>query len=162
GWLGHKDPFAFSSQYDAGEGVQRYQAGTPPIISMVALNAALDVFEKATIKQIRAKSIALTEFFMEGLGSRGLLQTLACLTPRDAARRGSQVSVAHEHAWGLSQALIEAGVVVDFRAPDILRFGFAPLYNSFKDAESALNTLAVIIAEERYLEERFATRPTVT
>lgn len=162
GWLGHRDPFAFSPDYAVGQGVQRYQAGTPPIISMVALNAALDVFDQVTVEQIRTKSLALTEFFMRGLVSRGLLQTLVCLTPEEAARRGSQVSVSHEHAWGLSQALIEAGVFVDFRAPNILRFGFAPLYNSFADAESALDTLASILADKRYLEERFATRPTVT
>jgi kynureninase len=162
GWLGHRDPFAFSPDYAAGDGVLRYQAGTPPIISMAALNAALDIFDQVTVEQIRSKSIALTEYFLQGLESRALLQCLVCLTPRDASRRGSQVSVAHEHAWGLSQALIEAGVIVDFRAPDILRFGFAPLYNSFADAEKALDVLARVVAEERYLEDRFATRPTVT
>lgn len=162
GWLGHRAPFAFSSDYSAGEGVQRYQAGTPPIISMVALNAALDVFEQVTVEQIRTKSIALTEFFMQGLSSYELLKKLVCLTPAEPTRRGSQVSVSHEHAWGLSQALIEAGIIVDFRAPDILRFGFAPLYNSFADAEHALDALASILADERYLQDRFAHRPTVT
>ncbi|WOJ94447.1 kynureninase [Congregibacter variabilis] len=162
GWLGHRAPFTFDPDYVAAEGVQQYQAGTPAIISMVALNAALNVFEQVTMEQIRTKSIALTEFFMQGLMSRGLLQTLVCLTPSEAARRGSQVSVSHAQSWGLSQALIEARVIVDFRAPDILRFGFSPLYNSFTDAERALDTLASILADKRYLQDRFVDRPTVT
>ncbi|WP_439108151.1 kynureninase [Congregibacter sp.] len=162
GWLGHRDPFAFSVDYEAATGVQRYQAGTPAIISMVALKAALGVFEKVSIEGIREKSLALTSFFMGGLESRGLLRQLECLTPKDAHRRGSQVSVRFEQAWGLSQALIDEQVIVDFRAPDIVRFGFAPMYNSFGDAERALDTLAEILADGRYLNDRFAVRATVT
>jgi kynureninase len=162
GWLGHQAPFAFSADYEPAVGVQQYQAGTPPIISMVALNAALDVFDGVSMAQIRSKSLALTEFFIQGLVARGLLDMLECLTPRDPDRRGSQVSVRLEQAWGLSQALIEAGVVVDFRAPDIVRFGFAPLYNSFADAERALEMLQTILADERHLDERFAVRSLVT
>ncbi|MDP5069995.1 MAG: aminotransferase class V-fold PLP-dependent enzyme, partial [Congregibacter sp.] len=148
--------------YEPAVGVQRYQAGTPPIISMVALNAALDVFEHASMEQIRRKSLALTAFFMDGLDARGLADTLECLTPREDHRRGSQVSLKHAQAWGLSQALIEARVVVDFRAPDIVRFGFAPLYNSFADAERALDLLQSILKEDRHLDGRFTVRPTVT
>ena len=162
GWLGHQAPFAFSADYEPAVGVQRYQAGTPPIISMVALNAALDVFEHASMEQIRRKSLALTAFFMDGLDARGLADTLECLTPREDHRRGSQVSLKHAQAWGLSQVLIEARVVVDFRAPDIVRFGFAPLYNSFADAERALDLLQSILKEDRHLDGRFTVRPTVT
>ncbi|WP_439101435.1 kynureninase [Congregibacter sp.] len=162
GWLGHRDPFAFAADYEAGSGVQRYQAGTPSIISMVALSAALRVLQLTDIAQIREKSLALTAFFMRGLASRGLLDDLECLTPEEPERRGSQVSVRYEQAWGISQALIEAKVIVDFRAPDIVRFGFAPLYNSFADAERALDILAEVLSDQRYLDERFSERPAVT
>ncbi|WP_040363212.1 kynureninase [Congregibacter litoralis] len=162
GWLGHRDPFAFAADYEAGSGVQRYQAGTPPVISMVALRAALEVLQLTDIARVRDKSLALTAFFMQGLASRGQLDALECLTPEEPERRGSQVSVRHEQAWGISQALIEAKVIVDFRAPDIVRFGFAPLYNSFADAERALDILAEVLADERYLHERFRHRPAVT
>ncbi|WOJ95520.1 kynureninase [Congregibacter brevis] len=162
GWLGHQDPFAFASDYEAAGGVQHYQAGTPGIISMAALNAALDVFQRVSIEQLREKSLALTDFFIEGIETRGLLASLECITPREHHRRGSQVSLRYEHAWGLSQALIEAQVIVDFRATDIVRFGFSPLYNSFSDAQKALDVLEEILVKGLHLDDRFATRPTVT
>jgi kynureninase len=162
GWLGHRDPFAFDADYHPGESVRSFQAGTPPILSMVALNAALDVFDQTDLRALREKSIALTTFFTEGLETRGLLALLECVTPREPERRGSQVSLRHTEAWGLSQALIEAKVIVDFRAPDIVRFGFAPLYNSFLDAQRALEALELILRERRFADPRFSARPAVT
>jgi kynureninase len=162
GWLGHRAPFDFSADYQPGQGVRAYQAGTPPILSMVALNAALDVYDQARVSALRSKSLALSTYFIEGLETRALLDTLDCITPLDPRRRGSQVSLRHAQGWGISQALIEAGVIVDFRAPDIVRFGFAPLYNSFADVEEALDTLALILAERRFADARFVVRPTVT
>ena len=162
GWLGHARPFDFAPDYAAAPGVRAYQGGTPPIISMVALDAALDVYSRTNLEAIRSKSLALTGFFMELLGTRGLLEVTECLTPQEPDRRGSQVSLRHPEAWGISQALIEAGIVVDFRAPDIVRFGFAPLYNSFAEAARAVDTLAVILEQQHYRDPRFAARPTVT
>jgi kynureninase len=162
GWLGHSQAFEFSPDYLPAPGVRAFQAGTPPIISMVALNAALDVFAHTSVAAIRDKSLALTEHFRELLQERGLLERLECLTPEEPERRGSQISLRHDQAWGMSQALIEAGVIVDFRAPDILRFGFAPLYNSFADAVRAADTLADIVREERYADARYSKRPAVT
>ena len=162
GWLGHASPFDFDPDYAPAPGVASFQAGTPPILSMTALYAALELFAGTDLQAIRDKSLALTDFFMQGLAERGLDERLSCLTPRDHERRGSQVSLQHSEAWGISQALIEAGIVVDFRAPDIVRFGFAPLYNSFTDAQQALEKLAGIIADRRYQSPRFAKRPTVT
>lgn len=162
GWLGHSDPFAFDADYRPGDGVRAFQAGTPAILSMTALNAALDVFDQTDLLAIRDKSIALTAFFMAGLETRGLLAQLECVTPGDPERRGSQVSLRHAEAWGISQALIDANVIVDFRAPDIVRFGFAPLYNSFSDAEQALDTLDVILRKQRFADPRFSIRPAVT
>lgn len=162
GWLGHRGPFGFEPDYHPAGGILAYQAGTPAVISMAALNAALDVYDHTTVAAIRAKSLALTQFFLEGLRDGGLLEVFDCVTPTEPERRGSQVSLCHAQAWGISQALIEAGVIVDFRAPDIVRFGFAPLYNSFADAQTAIDTLQQILADERYLDTRFATRPAVT
>lgn len=162
GWLGHQKPFDFAPDYEAALGIEQYQAGTPSIISMVALNAALDVFELTSVEALRTKSLALTAFFMQGLESQGLLRGLTCLTPSEDHRRGSQVSLRSADAWGLSQALIEARIIVDFRAPDIVRFGFSPLYNSFSDAQRALDVLAQILADERHRDARFAERPWVT
>jgi kynureninase len=162
GWLGHREPFAFTAGYHPAGGILAYQAGTPAIISMAALNAALDVYDHTTVTAIREKSLALTQYFMDGLLECGLLEVFDCVTPTEPERRGSQVSLCHAQAWGISQALIEAGVIVDFRAPDIVRFGFAPLYNSFGDAQAAIDTVQQILADERYLNPRFATRPAVT
>ena len=99
---------------------------------------------------------------MEQLSAIETLRELQVLTPHDAVRRGSQVSVAHPQAWGISQALIDAGIIVDFRAPDIVRFGFAPLYNSFGDAQAALEELVSILEERRYEDPRYQQRPKVT
>jgi kynureninase len=162
GWLGHGRPFAFVADYEAGTGVQRFQVGTPPILSLVALRAALRVFEAVDLGALREKSIALTERFLRLLAQRDLAAQFNCLTPRDPQRRGSQISLAHTQAWGLSQALIERGVIVDFRAPDILRFGFAPLYNRFVDVDRAVDTLAEILADGAHDDPRFDSRPTVT
>ncbi len=162
GWLGHRSPFDFSQDYEPATGVLQFQAGTPPIISMACLDAALDVFSEVTLEHLRDKSLALTAYFMEQLSAIETLRELQVLTPHDAERRGSQVSVAHPQAWGISQALIDAGIIVDFRAPDIVRFGFAPLYNSFGDAHAALEELVSILEERRYEDPRYQQRPKVT
>ena len=162
GWLGHRDPFAFHSDYEGAPGVASLQTGTPPIISLVALDAALDLFDDVALATLRRRSLALTDAFIDGLESVGLLDQLELLTPREPDRRGSQVSLRHPQAWGISQALIEAGVVVDFRAPDIVRFGFAPLYNISREVAAAVDCLGVVMSEERYGDARFSERPRVT
>jgi len=162
GWLGHGRPFAFAPDYKAGEGIRRFQVGTPPILSLVALRAALRIFEGVDLAALRDKSLALTERFLQLLERRGLAEHFNCLTPRNPQRRGSQVSLGHAQAWGLSQALIERGVIVDFRAPDILRFGFAPLYNRFVDVDRAVDTLAAVLADRAHEDPRYDLRTTVT
>ena len=162
GWLGHRSPFDFSQDYEPAAGVLQFQAGTPPIISMACLDAALDVFAETTLEHLRDKSLALTSYFMEQLSAIETLRELQVLTPHDAVRRGSQVSVAHPQAWGISQALIDAGIIVDFRAPDIVRFGFAPLYNSFGDSQAALDELVSILEDRRYEDPRYQQRWKVT
>ncbi|MDO8862068.1 kynureninase [Haliea sp. E1-2-M8] len=162
GWLGHAEPFAFEPGYRPARGVVRYLGGTPGILGLAALDASLDVFAGLDMNQIRAKSSAMTAVFIDGVRSNPICADCQVLTPLAAERRGSQVSLAHPQAYGVAQALIEAGVVVDFRAPDIVRFGFSPLYNSYRDVAAALQQLLRILAEAEYLQARFATRARVT
>jgi kynureninase len=162
GWLGHATPFDFAPQYRPAPGVRRFQAGTPPIVSMAALEAALGVFNDVDLNAVRRKSLALGDLFLERLAARPALRELNCITPREHARRGSQLSLRHEQAWGISQALIDAGVIVDFRAPDILRLGFAPLYNCFADVEAALAALERVMVNETYRDPAYDQRPAVT
>lgn len=162
GWLGHGRPFDFSAAYEAAPGILRFLAGTPPILGMVALDAALTVFDGISIQDLRRKSLALGDFFISHLQALAISSQLECVTPQEHARRGSQISLRHDEAWGISQALIERGVIVDFRAPDIVRFGFAPLYNSFADVERAAQELQGVLKEGRHLDPRFQRRPAVT
>jgi kynureninase len=120
------------------------------------------VFDDVAVATLRERSVVLTSTFIDGLEQAGLLKTCKLLTPNVAERRGSQVSLAHEQGWGVTQALIGAGVIVDFRAPDIVRFGFSPLYNTVDDVETAVVCLARVIREEHFLDARFVHRPKVT
>ena len=165
GWFGHKAPFAFVPGFEPADGIARFLTGTPSVIAMSALDAALDAFDAfdgVGMEAVRAKSVALCDFFVEAVESEcaGLGLTLA--SPRAAARRGSQISFSHENAYAVMQALIEARVVGDFRAPDLLRFGFTPLYTRFADAAKAAETLAGILRNETWREARFSERRAVT
>jgi len=162
GWWGHAAPFAFEADYRADAGIRKFLCGTQPILSFRALKPALEIFAGADMGALRAKSVALTDFFIglaeESCGRFGI--TLA--SPREAARRGSQVALRHVQAYPVMQALIAGGVIGDFRAPDILRFGFAPLYIGYGDACRAVEALYAILAEERWRDARFAARQRVT
>ena len=161
GWMGHRRAFDFAPGYEPAAGVQRYLGGTPGILSMTALEAALDVFADVSMHDVRAKSSLLTQCFME-LVQESALDGIRIISPAEPAQRGSQVSLSHDNAYAISQALIEEGVVVDFRAPDIVRFGFSPLYNSFREIGLAAESLARIVREQRFLEPRFQVRSRVT
>lgn len=162
GWLGHREPFAFDATYTPADGVARFQSGTPPVLSMLALEAALEVFHDVDLEQLRDKSLALADRFYACAEHAGVLGELEWITPRPPARRGSQISLRHPMAWELSQALIASGVIVDFRAPDILRIGFAPLYNGFREVDAAVQRLAEILREGRHHDPSFCVRHTVT
>jgi kynureninase len=162
GWLGHAEPFAFNPAYEAGEGIRRYQVGTPGIIGMSALDAALDLFDATSIEALREKSLTLSSLFIEGLEQRPALAACDLLTPREADRRGSQVSLSHPEGYALAQALIDSGVIVDFRAPDVVRFGFAPLYNRYADVGVALDTLERVLTTDRLAHFRDRPRAGVT
>jgi len=162
GWYGHKAPFAFESSYDGAQSIDRFLTGTPPILSMVALDAALDIWNEVSLEDIRSKSKALSTLFIKLVEERcgGFGLTLA--SPRDADARGSQASFTHDNAFAIMQALIARDVIGDFRAPDILRFGFTPLYVRFVDVFDAVEHLHDILQSGAWKQEKFNVRGTVT
>lgn len=160
GWMGHAAPFAFDLGYTPAPGIERMRVGTPPVIAMTALDAALDVWDGVEMADLRARSIELTEAFIAGVEANCPGVTLN--SPRDPARRGSQVSFRHPHGYAVMQALIAEGVIGDFRAPDVLRFGFAPLYNDLQDVQRAVDTLARILREQSWDQPHFHEKADVT
>lgn len=161
GWLGHARPFDFEASYEAAPGIRAFVTSSPSIVALAALDGALDAFEQVSMSQLRAKSLALTDLFIDLVEAR-LPDVFEVVTPREHARRGSQVSLRHAEAYGIVQALIARGVTGDFRAPDIARFGFAPLYLRFVDVFDAANHLAEVIESGVFLEPEFSVRKPVT
>lgn len=150
GWLGHADPFAFAEEYRPATGIARFQCGTPPILSLAAMECGVDAVLAAQplggLPTLRRKSQALTELFIALVDSRCAGLGLTLRTPRDPRSRGSQVSYAYEgDGYAVMQALIVRGVVGDFRAPDLLRFGFSPLFNRYADAFDACEALRAVL-----------------
>ncbi len=162
GWFAHADPFAMAPGFEPAESIDRFLTGTPPVLSMVALDAALDIWQEVSIDDLRRKSVSLCELFIELVEHRCAGFGLSLASPRDAAHRGSQVCFAHENAFPIMQALIARNVVGDFRAPDILRFGFAPLYVRHVDVYDAVEQLADILQSGEWRADRFARRGAVT
>lgn len=144
GWFGHEDPFLFSPAYEAASGARRMQAGTPNILSLVAFDEALSVFADVDLDLVRSKSVALTSLFIE-LVDQMLATTTELVTPRPAGERGSQVTLRHQDASRLVVDLAGKGVIVDHRPPDLLRFGFSPLFNSYSDAWEAATALSLLL-----------------
>ena len=166
GWWSHASPFEFTPDYRPAPGIARYLCGTQPVLSMAALECGLDTFRAAQqyggIDALRRKSLALTDLFMTLVAERCAGQ-FTIVTPRDHARRGSQVCLAREDgAYGIVQALIARGVIGDFRAPDIARFGFTPMYTGFEDAWVAVDHLAQVVEREEWRRPEFNTRNAVT
>ena len=163
GWMGHARLFDFEAKYEAAPGIKRFLTGTQSVLALSAVSASLSVFEGLTMQDIRTRSLALTGHFITRWEQSSVLQSHAALvTPVDDAQRGSQVSLALDHAFPVSQALIADGVIVDFREPNIIRFGFSPLYNTFSDSEQAIQSLEAVLASERYRLPQFQIRSTVT
>ena len=160
GWLGHAAPFAFDPDYRPGAGIERMRVGTPPVLQLAALEAALDIWDLVDMADLRAASLALTDQFIAGV--EATCPSLTLMTPRDHASRGSQVSFAHPQGYAIMQALIAHAVIGDFRAPDILRFGFTPLFIDATDVTRAVATLADIMARALWDRPEFKTRAKVT
>ncbi|MFI8517674.1 kynureninase [Streptomyces sp. NPDC085481] len=147
GWNSHRDPFGMTPGYAAADGALRGRVGTPDILSTLALEAALDVWDGVRIEDVRAKSLALTDFFLECVRAYAPEGRVASVTPEAHAERGSQVALRCAEAPEVMAELIRRGVVGDLRRPDVLRFGFTPLYVSFADAERAARVLAEVLTE---------------
>lgn len=160
GWMGHAAPFAFDLDYRPAAGVERMRVGTPPVIALAALDTALDVWDGVSLADLRARSITLTEAFIHAVETRCPDVTLS--SPRDASQRGSQIGFRHPEAYAVMQALIAEGVVGDFRAPDTLRFGFAPLYNNLDDVERAADTLARVLRDRLWARPEYRRQGAVT
>ena len=167
GWFGHAVPFEFAVDYRPAAGVAAYQSGTPAVLSMVALEHGIGTVLAAErfggLETLRAKSIALTELFIELVAPLGASHGVHVASPLDSRQRGSQVSLTHpEDAHAVVQALIDRGVIGDFRTPDIARFGFAPLYTRYVDVHDAATHLADVLHSEAWRAPDYAVRSAVT
>jgi kynureninase len=162
GWLGHAAPFEFAASYRPAAGIRQHLVGTPSILALAALEEGIDLLLQADLAQLRAKSLSLTEAFITLVEARCVGLGLSLATPRDPARRGSQVSFAHEQGYAVMQALIARDVVGDFRAPDLIRFGFSPLYTRHVDVWDAAETLRDILVTGAWRRPEFQSRAAVT
>ncbi|MFJ9517586.1 kynureninase [Kitasatospora sp. NPDC101801] len=161
GWFGHARPFDFEPGYQPVPGIGRFLTSSPSLLGQAALESSLEIWAQVDLAEVRAKSLALTELFIE------LVEPLAkygveVVTPREPARRGSQVALRHPDGYPVVQALIARGVIGDFRAPDLMRFGFTPLYLSYTEVWDATRQLTEVLESEEWREERFGRRGEVT
>jgi kynureninase len=160
GWMGHQAPFAFDLDYRAGPGIERLRVGTPPVIAMAALDAALEVWEGVSMHDVRAASLALADLFIREVEARAPGLTLA--SPRDGNKRGSQVSFRHADGYAIMQALIARGVIGDFRSPDMMRFGLTPLYIGETEVRAAVDTIEDVMVHRRWDAPEYRRKAVVT
>jgi kynureninase len=160
GWLGHEEPFAFEPAYRPGAGIERMRVGTPPVLAMTALEAAIDVWDGVDMDDLRARSIELSEMFIAGVEAACPMLRLG--SPRDPKRRGSQVSFHFDQGYAAMQALIARGVIGDFRAPDIMRFGFTPLYITEAEVKTAIRIVTNVMQNRLWDVPEYRTRHAVT
>jgi kynureninase len=162
GWMGHAKPFAFVDDYAPAPDIKRFLSGTPSVLSMISLDAALDVWAGVDLNVLRNKSIVLGDLFIALVEARCAEHGFALASPRDGKARGSQVSFRHDQGYAIMQALIARGVIGDFRAPDIVRFGFTPLYTRYVDVWQAAEILYDIMETRAWDTPAFRTRGAVT
>ncbi|MFC4668952.1 kynureninase [Seohaeicola nanhaiensis] len=160
GWLGHESPFAFDLDYRPGAGIERMRVGTPPVVQMTALAAALDIWDQVDMQALRARCIALSDLFIAEVETA--CPDLRLASPRDGALRGSQVSFRFDQGYAAMQALISRGVIGDFRAPDIMRFGITPLYLDDDDIRAAARIIVEVMTARAYERPEFQVRWAVT
>ena len=162
GWMGHKAPFDFEIDYKASQDIRQFLCGTPPIISMHMLNTALDIFEGINMQQVRDKAISLSLFFESLISESKSCTSLELASPSEPSQRGNQLAYQHPDAYAICQALIARNVIADFRSPDILRFGFSPLFLSFSDIAKAVMTLESLFETKSFLDPKYNQRHRVT
>ena len=162
GWMGHAAPFEFVPDYRPAAGITRFLCGTPVVLAIAALEAGLDIALAADLGALRTKSQGLGDLFIERVEALCADEEMSLASPRAAAERGSQVCLTHPNGYAVMQALIERGVVGDFRAPDIMRFGFAPLYLRYADIAEAARILAEVLATRTWDQPKYHQRAAVT
>lgn len=162
GWFGHEAPFAMRDDFAPAGDIRRALTGTPSVVATQLLSVGLDTFADTTMAELRAKSVALTQLFIELVESRLPDAGFELVSPRNADERGSQVAFAHAEGYAIMQALIDRGVIGDFRAPDILRFGFAPLYVRFTDVWDSVECLKDIMDKRSWDQPKYHERHAVT
>ena len=162
GWFGHARPFDFERHFDPDSGIRRFVCGTQPILSLRALQSGLEIYQDVSLQQVREKSMALTDLFIMLLKNECAAWELEIISPEDASQRGSQVAVSHPQGYAVMQALISRGVIGDFRAPNLMRFGFAPLFLSYQDIHDAVKQLKQILESEEWNQEAFLQKSKVT
>ncbi|WP_340680293.1 kynureninase [Paraglaciecola sp.] len=155
GWMGHANPFQFLPEYEAAAGMQRFLCGTPPILSMSVLDASLEVFNGVDMQVVRDKSCKLAQLWMTLIAQADLTNELTLISPLCDDERGSQVAYTHPSAFAICQALIARNIICDFRAPDVLRVGFTPLYTSYTDIWHAVENLQDIVQKESYRDAKY-------
>jgi kynureninase len=160
GWLGHEAPFAFDLDYRPGTGIERMRVGTPPVLQMAALDAALDIWDSVDMQALRDASITLSEQFIAGIEAACPMLTLA--SPKDPTQRGSQVSFRFDQGYAAMQACIARGLIGDFRAPDIMRFGFTPLFIDADDVDRAIRIVADVMQNRLWDNPTYQSRAAVT
>jgi len=161
GWMGHAEPFAFVDDYRPVSGITRFLTGTPSILAMAALDAGLATFDGIAMADVEAKSRRLSQLFIDEVEAR-CGDEVRLASPRDPAKRGSHVVFAHPEGYAVMQALIARGVIGDFRAPDLMRFGFTPLYTRYFDVVRAAEILGGILSSREWDQPRFRARAKVT
>jgi kynureninase len=162
GWHGHARPFAFVDGYEAGKGMDQMLVGTASQLGLIALEAALEAFDGVDMQVLRQKSESLTNLFINLVDQELSAFSFGLASPRDASQRGSQVALTHPEAYAIMQAMIARGVIGDFRAPDILRFGFASLYVGFADVWHTIAHLKAVMATNEWQAPQFMQRKAVT
>ena len=157
GWFGHKKPFNFDLNYTPDDGINRFSIGTPPILSLFAMETGIDITLKAGIKSIRKKSLLQTEFFIKHFKKRLVPLGYNLESPQEKSKRGAHITISHKFSWQICQALIKGNnngfkIIPDFRPPNFLRFGISPLYNRFEDLYIVIRRLEDIVASKEYLD----------
>jgi kynureninase len=162
GWIGHVNPFSMSEVHEPDPTIRRLLSGTPPVLGLVALEAALDEWDDVDFVELRATSVALTERFIELADKHLAPLGFEVVTPRDPDARGSHVALAHKHAYAVVQAAVAAGVIGDFREPNLCRFGLSPKYNTLAEVEEAIERIAALVTQGDHLHPDYAEKKKVT
>ena len=162
GWMGHQEPFQFDQEFLPAAGIRQFVAGTPQILSLVALDSALEIFQDLDIGFLQEKASLLSEYFLELVLNESDLDEFQLISPTDPSKRGAQLSFSHPSAYAVSRAWIEEGVIADFRAPNILRVGFSPMVLSVEDIDLAVKKLIAVIQSRTFLKKKFQEKQRVT